>query len=186
MPKRRYSNIWMFLLPLWSVGASWCQNVGSEPLNPQSPNLSIAPIILPSTGSEDLPYLIEVAGASDEEILPHEPTEKKPELDLRGKGDYELFQLAGEAYDRDDLEIASAYYHALIDRGVRHGDVYFNLANTYFRMSDKFGWAILFYEKALRLRPRDRILVMRQGEVAGILDREEADQEKVMHLATGI
>ena len=32
----------------------------------------------------------------------------------------------------------------------------------------------------------DRILVMREGEVAGILNREEADQERIMRLATGI
>jgi len=120
-----------------------------------SANLSIQPIVLPATGEANLPYLIEVISSTDEEIVPAETEREKDKLDLRGKGNFEIFQLAGEAYDRDDLETAAAYYHALLDRRVRHGDVYYNLANTYFRMSDQFGQAILFYEKALELRPRD-------------------------------
>lgn len=118
-------------------------------------NLSIQPIVLPATQEENLPYIIEVAGSTDEEIVPAESASMEPDLDLRGKGNYEIFRLAGEAYERDDLEKAAAYYQALIDRGVRHGDVYYNLANTYVRMSDHFGLAILYYEKALELRPRD-------------------------------
>ena len=31
----------------------------------------------------------------------------------------------------------------------------------------------------------DRIMVVREGEVRGILDGKEADQEKIMTLATG-
>jgi ribose transport system ATP-binding protein len=31
----------------------------------------------------------------------------------------------------------------------------------------------------------DRILVMHEGHIAGELSREEATQEKIMHLATG-
>jgi ribose transport system ATP-binding protein len=31
----------------------------------------------------------------------------------------------------------------------------------------------------------DRILVMHEGRIAGILSREEATQEQIMHLATG-
>jgi D-xylose transport system ATP-binding protein len=50
------------------------------------------------------------------------------------------------------------------------------------------GLAILMISSELPevLGMSDRVLVMRQGEIAGILERDEADQEKVMHLATGV
>jgi inositol transport system ATP-binding protein len=32
----------------------------------------------------------------------------------------------------------------------------------------------------------DRILVMHEGEVTGVLDRDEATQERIMHHASGI
>jgi len=50
------------------------------------------------------------------------------------------------------------------------------------------GLAILMISSELPeiLGMSDRILVMREGRIVGVLDREEADQEKVMSLATGI
>ncbi|GMV67283.1 MAG: sugar ABC transporter ATP-binding protein [Candidatus Omnitrophica bacterium] len=50
------------------------------------------------------------------------------------------------------------------------------------------GLAILMISSELPevLGMSDRILVMREGQVAGILDRKDADEEAVMHLATGI
>jgi len=52
----------------------------------------------------------------------------------------------------------------------------------------KEGLAILMISSELPevLGMSDRIMVMREGRVAGILSREEADQEKIMHLATGL
>ncbi len=49
------------------------------------------------------------------------------------------------------------------------------------------GMAILMISSELPeiLGMSDRILVMHEGRIAACLDREEADQEKVMHLATG-
>jgi len=79
---------------------------------------------------------------------------RKEEVDTHGKKPYEIIRLANEAYEHDQLEKAEAYYTALLKRGIRNGDLYFNLANTYFRMGD-FGHAVLYYEKASRLRPRD-------------------------------
>jgi ABC-type sugar transport system ATPase subunit len=52
----------------------------------------------------------------------------------------------------------------------------------------KEGLAILMISSELPevLGMSDRILVMHEGRIAGILDREEADQERIMHLATGV
>jgi hypothetical protein len=76
------------------------------------------------------------------------------EVDVTGKGPTQIFRLGNETYEKDQFEEAIAYYQAVVDRGVRNGDLYFNLANAYFRTGD-FGHAVLFYEKAKRLRPRD-------------------------------
>lgn len=50
------------------------------------------------------------------------------------------------------------------------------------------GMAILMISSELPeiLGMSDRILVMREGRIVGELSREEADQEKIMHLATGM
>ena len=84
------------------------------------------------------------------------PTRAKDavEVDVTGKGPTQIFRLGNEAYEKDQFEEAIAYYHTVIERGVRNGDLFFNLANAYFRTGD-FGHAILFYEKARKLRPRD-------------------------------
>lgn len=80
------------------------------------------------------------------------------EVDVTGKGPSQIFRLGNETYEKDQFEEAIAYYRAIVDRGVRNGDLYFNLANAYFRTGD-FGHSVLFYEKAKRLRPRDPDIV---------------------------
>ncbi len=76
------------------------------------------------------------------------------EVDVTGKGNTQIFRLGNEAYEKDQFEEAIAYYHAVVEHGVNNGDLFFNLANAYFRTGD-FGHAILFFKKALKLRPRD-------------------------------
>jgi tetratricopeptide (TPR) repeat protein len=84
------------------------------------------------------------------------PPAKKPEIevDTHGKGIFQIFRLGNEAYEKEEFEEAAAYYSAVVERGIRNGDVYFGLGNSYFRAGD-FGRAILNYEKARKLRPRD-------------------------------
>ncbi|MCG3196891.1 MAG: tetratricopeptide repeat protein [Candidatus Omnitrophica bacterium] len=77
-----------------------------------------------------------------------------PEVDVTGMANTQIFRLANEAYEKEEFETAAAYYGGLVEKGVANGDVYFNLANACFRAGD-FGRAVLYYEKALRLRPRD-------------------------------
>jgi inositol transport system ATP-binding protein len=51
----------------------------------------------------------------------------------------------------------------------------------------KDGMAIIMISSELPevLGMSDRILVMHEGKVTGVLSRNEATQEKIMHLATG-
>lgn len=79
---------------------------------------------------------------------------EKIRIESTGKGQVQIFRLANEAYEKESFEEAIALYRVLVDRGIHNGDLFYNLANAYFRTGN-FGQAILFYEKARRLRPRD-------------------------------
>jgi tetratricopeptide (TPR) repeat protein len=66
----------------------------------------------------------------------------------------EIFKVANQAYLDEDYEQAIKKYNKLVEGGVRHPDLYFNLANAYYRAGRK-GLAVLFYEKTLDLDPAD-------------------------------
>ncbi len=68
-----------------------------------------------------------------------------------------LFEQGNTAYGAGDFEGAIAFYEAIGDAGVDNGTVLFNLGNAYHRSGD-LGRAILCYERARRLIPRDRDL----------------------------
>jgi tetratricopeptide (TPR) repeat protein len=67
----------------------------------------------------------------------------------------ELFARANRLYEAGDYAEALSAYEALVKKGYRGGNLYYNLGNTYFKLDDK-GHAILYYEKARRLQPRDQ------------------------------
>jgi tetratricopeptide (TPR) repeat protein len=66
----------------------------------------------------------------------------------------EAFFRANEAYRDGDYEAAAEGYRSLLDEKAAKGHLFYNLGNTYFRMDDP-GRAILFYERARALLPRD-------------------------------
>lgn len=61
-------------------------------------------------------------------------------------------QLADSAYRIADYEQAASLYEEVLASGFASPDLYYNLGNTYYRL-DRFGLAILNYERALRLSP---------------------------------
>jgi len=67
------------------------------------------------------------------------------------------FSTANEAYQAGDYREAIRQYEALVEAGVRHEDLYYNLGNAYFRRAgeadDMLGRAIYNYERALRVAP---------------------------------
>lgn len=65
-----------------------------------------------------------------------------------------LFYQAGNSYEKGDYQTAAQLYNTLIKKGYESGPLYFNLANTYYKLGRK-GEAILFYEKAKQLMPGD-------------------------------
>jgi tetratricopeptide (TPR) repeat protein len=61
---------------------------------------------------------------------------------------------ANQAYEEGEFTEAQQLYEKAINEGVVNANVYYNYANTLFRL-DKLGESILYYEKALKLSPTD-------------------------------
>ncbi len=65
-----------------------------------------------------------------------------------------IFTAANQAYLDGRQREAMAGYRKLIEAGVVHPDLYYNMANACYR-AGREGLAVLFYEKALALKPDD-------------------------------
>lgn len=65
-----------------------------------------------------------------------------------------IFERAGEWYRNKRYAEAEAAYQQLLAHGSSSYEVYYNLANSCFKQK-KYGYAVFFYEKALRLAPGD-------------------------------
>jgi len=66
----------------------------------------------------------------------------------------EFYQEGNRLYQEGDFEGALASYLRLVEAGFESGEVYYNIGNTYFKLSD-VAQAILYYERARRLLPGD-------------------------------
>ena len=67
----------------------------------------------------------------------------------------EIYRSANTSYENGDYERSSSLYESLLKADRVSPDIFYNLGNSYFKMK-KTGKAILNYERALRLAPRDR------------------------------
>ncbi len=65
-----------------------------------------------------------------------------------------LYLRANSLYQLGKYEEAIEVYDSIIFAGVESADLYYNMGNACFR-SNKLGMARLFYEKALKINPRD-------------------------------
>ena len=66
----------------------------------------------------------------------------------------ELYRQGNLLYEGGKYAEASRTYERIIERGISNGHVYYNLGNAYYKQ-DQIGQAILAYERATRLMPRD-------------------------------
>lgn len=66
-----------------------------------------------------------------------------------------LYNKANAFYKSGDYESAIKVYNELVSAGVVNSNLYYNLANAYLR-ANRNGEAILWYERALALSPRDK------------------------------
>jgi len=73
-----------------------------------------------------------------------------------GEDNYgEIFKQGNDLYGKGDFKGALACYKKIADNGIVDGEVYYNLGNAYFKTGN-LSKAILYYERALKLLPRDR------------------------------
>lgn len=65
-----------------------------------------------------------------------------------------VMQKGNELYKNNQYQLAIDEYNKLINQGYEGVSIYYNLANAHYRLG-KIGFAILYYEKALKLSPTD-------------------------------
>ncbi|MEZ5071696.1 MAG: tetratricopeptide repeat protein [Bacteroidales bacterium] len=65
-----------------------------------------------------------------------------------------LFLAANEMYQEGSYEEALALYRGIQEAGLESADLYYNMGNAAFR-SNNIGHAVLYYEKALKMDPRN-------------------------------
>ncbi len=67
----------------------------------------------------------------------------------------ELLKQANDLYSKNEFELASKKYQAIIDSGYVSSELYYNLGNSYFKLHN-IKTAILNYERAKLLNPGDK------------------------------
>lgn len=66
----------------------------------------------------------------------------------------DLWQRANTAYNSGDYAKAETCYTRILEQGLYSASLYYNLANAHFKQNE-LGKALLYYNRALRLRPND-------------------------------
>jgi tetratricopeptide (TPR) repeat protein len=66
----------------------------------------------------------------------------------------EVFASANRMYQQKQYDKSVQLYEELVNEGYEGVSLYYNLGNAYYRL-DNLGYAILYYEKALKLAPVD-------------------------------
>jgi len=80
-----------------------------------------------------------------------------------------------QQYKDGDFPAAIKAFTRITDAGVRNADLYYNLGNAYLKNGD-LGQAILWYERALRLNPRDPDLKFNHSQASSKTLDEREDQ----------
>ena len=93
-----------------------------------------------------LVFALFLAGSGLLTVLPVRATSV---LDVKG-----TFGQANKNYLEGRYDQAVAGYLKLKEAGIEHPDLYYNLADAYYRSGQK-GWAVLYFEKSLGLDPGD-------------------------------
>lgn len=65
-----------------------------------------------------------------------------------------LMQAGNNYYKNNQFQLAIDEYNRLVNEGYEGASLYYNLGNAHYRLG-KIGYAILYYEKALKFSPED-------------------------------
>ncbi|MEA3475030.1 MAG: tetratricopeptide repeat protein [Candidatus Cloacimonadota bacterium] len=89
---------------------------------------------------------------------------------------------ANNAYQNQEYEKARDSYEELVKKGIKNFNLFYNLGNTYFKL-ENYGFARLFYEKALKFRPLDKDLIFNLELLKSRLkDKEETKETFLSHI----
>jgi tetratricopeptide (TPR) repeat protein len=66
-----------------------------------------------------------------------------------------FFEQGNRAYRDGDYQTALEWYRKIVGAGYQSSPVYYNMGNCFYKLGQT-GYAVLYYEKALKLNPRDR------------------------------
>ena len=69
------------------------------------------------------------------------------------------FQNANSAYNAGQFEKAVMLYEEILESGQHSAELYFNLANSYYRLN-QVGESIFYFEKAKQLKPMDEDIII--------------------------
>ena len=78
------------------------------------------------------------------------------------------FENASSAYNAGQFEKAVMLYKEILERGRHSAELYFNLANSYYRLN-QVGESIFYFEKAKQLRPKDEDINGGDGDMHEML-----------------
>lgn len=99
-----------------------------------------------------------------------------------GENAAELLLQANQAYEAGDFKRALARYRRLVEENGAGAAVAYNLGNTHYRLEDR-GRAILWYERARRLDPRDEDIRHNLKLARSALQDEPASAWEALDLA---
>ena len=64
----------------------------------------------------------------------------------------DIFKKANDSYKKGNYEKAISLYSVLEDKKIKSENLFYNMGNSYVKL-EKYGYAILYYEKALYINP---------------------------------
>jgi hypothetical protein len=65
-----------------------------------------------------------------------------------------IIEKANQFYKNEQYQQAIDEYQKILEQGYESAEVYYNMGNAYYKLG-KLGYAVLYYEKALKLNPDD-------------------------------
>ena len=91
-----------------------------------------------------------------------------------------IFFRANNSYQEKKYDAAIKDYEQLINAGLRSANIYYNLGNAYFKTGSK-GKAILYYERALKMRPRDENILANLGFARTLVESDQQQNTEKWH-----
>ena len=84
------------------------------------------------------------------------------------------FAAANQLFEKGDMVKAGEIYQSLIAQGFEGAELYYNLGNLHYRRGER-GKAVLWYERAARLKPRDADIRFNRTLARSHIKDEEGD-----------